>query len=79
MALINKLRDLGDAVRERSGRNDSMTLEDMAEQIKAIPYPEVEETTITANGVYESSVDGFSKVTVEVPIETLTPSEEVKF
>lgn len=69
MALINQLNNLGDAVRERTATTDKLTLEQMAEVIKAIPYPEVEETTITENGVYEPTGDGFSKVTVEVPSE----------
>lgn len=74
MALINKLQDLGDAVRERSGTTDKLTLEQMAAVVKAIPYPEVEETTITENGVYEPAGDGFSKVTVDVPIPEVVPA-----
>ena len=74
MALINKLQDLGDAVRERSGTTDKLTLEQMAAVVKAIPYPEVEETTITENGVYEPAGDGFSKVTVDVSIPEVVPA-----
>lgn len=71
MALINKLNDLGDAVRERTGTADKLTLEQMATAVKEIPYPVVESTNITANGLYTPSegVDGFSAVMVEVPAE----------
>jgi hypothetical protein len=78
MALIDKLNNLGDAVRERSGREDKMTLDQMAIVIKTLPggNPVVEETTITENGTYEPNegVDGFSKVIVEVPIPEDIPA-----
>jgi hypothetical protein len=70
MALINKLNDLGDAVRERSGLTDKLTLEQMAKVVKDIPYPVVDEITITANGTYtpEEGIDGFSQVVVDTHI-----------
>lgn len=74
MALINQLNNLGDAVRERTSTTEKLTLEQMAETIKAIPYPEVEETTITENGVYEPTGDGFSKVTVSIDIPEVAPA-----
>ena len=66
MALINKISAVADAVRERSGYTGGMTLEEMATEIKAIPYPVVEEIEITENGTYTppEGVDGFSSVTV---------------
>lgn len=84
MALINKLTDLGNAVRERTGFNQKMTLDEMAMFVKAIPYPDVEETVITENGTYEpgDGVDGFSKVVVDVYIpeaEELPACEEGVF
>lgn len=82
MALIDKLNNLGDAVRERSGLTDKMTLEQMAQQVKDIPYPVVEEITITKNGTYTapSGIDGYSPITVSVEGSGDMPrSEEVKF
>lgn len=81
MALINKLKDLADATRERSGNNQSMTLEEMALEIKAIPYPVVEEIKITSNGTFTPpvGVDGYNEITVEVAGGGLTASEGVKF
>lgn len=79
MALIDKLNNLGDAVRERSGLTDKMTLEQMAQQVKDIPYPVVEEITITENGKYSapSGIDGFSKVVVDIP-ETVCPTPVIE-
>ena len=81
MALINKLKDLADATRERSGNNQSMTLEEMALEIKAIPYPVVEEIEIKQNGTFTPPVgiDGYNSIKVEVAGGGLTPSEEVRF
>lgn len=82
MALIDKLNTIGDAVRERSGYTEKLTLDEMAIMVKAIPYPEVEEITITENGTYEPSagIDGFNKVIVETVGSMDIPSgEEVEF
>jgi hypothetical protein len=81
MALINKLSDIAEAVRERSGINQSLTLEEMALEIKAIPYPKVESIAITSNGTFTPpvGVDGYNEISVEVAGGGLTPSEEVKF
>ena len=78
MALINKLNELGDAVRERTGLTEKMTLDEMAIAIKEIPGPVVEEITITENGTYHPSeaVDGFWKVEVDVP-ERVPVVEEI--
>jgi hypothetical protein len=69
MALIDKLNNLGDAVRERSGATEKMTLEQMAQQVKDIPYPVVDEITIRENGKYTapSGIDGYSEVVVDIP------------
>lgn len=41
MALINKLTDLGDAVRERSGLTNKLTLDEMADVVRNIPQPDL--------------------------------------
>lgn len=41
MALINKLNNLGDAVRERSGLEQELTLDEMAEVVRNIPQPDL--------------------------------------
>ena len=81
MALINKISAVAEAVRERSGYTGGMTLEEMATEIKAIPYPVVEEIEITENGTYSAPVgiDGYSSITVEVAGGGLTASEGVEF
>ncbi len=85
MALIDKLQSLGDAVRERSGHTDKMTLDEMAIVIKTIPQgkePVVEAITITENGTYTApvGVDGYSPIMVDVAGTGDIPSgEEVKF
>lgn len=69
MALINKLSAIGDAVRERTGLTDELTLDRMATEIKNIPYPVVEEITITSNGTYSAPVgiDGYDEIIVNTP------------
>ena len=36
MALINKLENIGEALREKTGKSDLLTLDEMVEEIKAI-------------------------------------------
>jgi hypothetical protein len=43
MALIDKLNDLGDAVREVSGVEDKMTLEQMSYTLRNLPQPDMSE------------------------------------
>ena len=68
MALINELRNMGDAVRERAGLTELMTIEQMADAVRAIPQPVVEDIKITKNGTYvpPTGIDGFGSVEVEV-------------
>ena len=77
MALINKLNDLGDAVRDLTGTADKMTLEQMAQMVREHTCPECPECidpvlrdlAITQNGNYypPTGVDGFNVVSVNVP------------
>jgi hypothetical protein len=68
VAIINSLRYMGDAVRERAGLTEPMTIEQMADAVRAIPQPVVESIEITRNGTYTppTGVDGFDSVEVEV-------------
>lgn len=81
MALINKISAVAEAVRERSGYTGGMTLEEMVNEIKAIPYPVVEEIEIKQNGTFTPPVgiDGYNSIKVEVAGGGLTPCEEVGF
>lgn len=72
MALINKLNNIGDAIRAKTGKEDKLTLEQMVTEIAAIETgsdPVVEALVVTENGTYtpNEGVDGFNPVTVEVP------------
>ena len=71
MALINKLNDIGDAIRAKTGKEDKLTLEQMVSEIGSITGgadPVIEPLVVTENGTYtpEEGVDGFSPVTVNV-------------
>ena len=72
MALINKLNDIGDAIRAKTGKEYKLTLEQMVSEIGSITGgadPVIESLVITENGTYtpEEGVDGFSPITVSVP------------
>lgn len=71
MALINKLNDIGDAIRAKTGKEDKLTLEQMVTEIAAIETgsdPVIEALVVTTNGTYTpgEGVDGFNPVTVAV-------------
>ena len=79
MALIDKLNAIGDAIREKTGKTDKLTLDEMPNEIASIETggggttpvnPIIEPLAVTANGTYTvpSGVDGYSPVTVKVPI-----------
>ena len=73
MALTDKLTALGDAVRQKAGLTEKMTLNQMTEAINNLeinPAPNVEEITINQNGIYtpNQGVDGFNKITVDVKV-----------
>lgn len=74
MALINKLNNIGDAIRAKTGKEDKLTLEQMVTEIAAIETggskpAVIEALVVTENGIYTPSegVDGFNPVTVNVP------------
>lgn len=84
MALINKLNNIGDAIRAKTGKEDKLTLEQMVTEIAAIETggsepAVVEALVVTENGTYTPSegVDGFSPVTVEVPTGAIEIPDEV--
>lgn len=76
MALIEKLKAIGEAIREKTGKTEKMTLDEMPSEIASIKgggapaNPVIEALSVTKNGTYEapSGVDGYSPVTVNVPI-----------
>lgn len=73
MALINKLNDIGDAIRQKTGGTEKLTLEQMVTEIAAIETggsepAVIEALVVTKNGTYTpgEGVDGFNPVTVNV-------------
>jgi hypothetical protein len=83
MALIEKLNAIGDAIREKTGKTDKLTLDQMPTEIASIETgggttpadPIIEALSVTENGTYTApdGVDGYSPVTVNVPI----PEKEI--
>ena len=76
MALTNKLSAIGDAIREKTGGTDLLTLDQMATEISNIQGGgTVEELTITSNGTYTppTGIDGFAPVVVNVPQDGSPP------
>ena len=76
MAIINELQNLGNAVRERTSTTSLLTMNEMADKVRKIPYPQTDTITITANGTYSAptGIDGYSKVDVNVEptLESIT-------
>lgn len=76
MALTNKLSAIGNAIREKTGGTDLLTLDQMANEIANIQGGgTVEELTITSNGTYNppTGIDGFAPVVVNVPQDGSPP------
>ena len=83
MAIINALKNIGDAVRERTNTTELMTMEQMAEKVKNIPYPQTDTITITANGTYlpPTGIDGYREIVanVEPDYSDIPACEEVEW
>lgn len=71
MALIDKLQNIGDAVRTKTGHIGGLTLDEMAQKIRDYEgkIPVIEPLTVSENGTFTPAVgvDGFGPVNVEVP------------
>ena len=70
MALTDKLTAIGNAIREKTGGTDLLTLDQMPTEISNIQGGgTVEELTITSNGTYNppTGIDGYAPVVVNVP------------
>lgn len=78
MALIDKLNAIGDAIREKTGKTEKLTLDEMPTEIAGIETgggsapanPIIESLSVTENGTYTApnGVDGYSPIEVNVPI-----------
>lgn len=78
MALIDKLNAIGDAIREKTGKTDKLTLDEMPNEIASIvsgggttpANPIIKPLSVTENGTYTApdGVDGYSPIDVNVPI-----------
>ena len=83
MAIINELKNIGDAVRERTSTTALLTMNEMADKVRKIPYPQTDTITITANGTYSAptGIDGYSQVDVNVEPDysALPACEEVEW
>lgn len=90
MALIDKLNAIGDAIRFKTGKTAKLTLDEMPAEIKSIvsvqtpavqPLPIIQPLEVSENGVYTapSGVDGYSPVSVNVPIPNgyIKPSGDI--
>lgn len=78
MALTNKLSAIGNAIREKTGGTDLLTLDQMPTEISNIQGGGVvEELTITSNGTYNppAGIDGYAPVVVNVPQDGGPPAE----
>lgn len=80
MGIINELQNLGNAVRERTSTTALLTMNEMADKVRKIPYPQTDTITITANGTYlpPTGIDGYREVDVNVPdpvLEEITITE----
>ena len=78
MALTDKLTAIGNAIREKTGGTDLLTLDQMPTEISNIQGGgTVEELTITSNGTYNppTGIDGYAPVVVNVPQDGGPPAK----
>ena len=78
MALTDKLTAIGNAIREKTGGTNLLTLDQMPVEISNIQGGgTVEELTITSNGTYNppTGIDGYAPVVVNVPQDGSPPAE----
>ena len=78
MALTDKLSAIGNAIRNKTGGTELLTLDAMPTEIESIQTGgTVEALDITANGTYTApeGVDGYSPITVNVPQDGSPPGE----
>lgn len=78
MALIDKLNAIGNAIRQKTGKTEKLTLDEMPTEIAGIETgggsapanPIIESLSVTENGTYTApnGVDGYSPIEVNVPI-----------
>lgn len=76
MALTDKLTAIGNAIREKTGGTEKLTLDAMPTEIAGIQTdPTIETLEVTSNGTYTASngVDGYSPITVNVPQDGSPP------
>lgn len=76
----NNVRDIADAIREQNGTQNSYTVAQMGNAVRAIrTQPNLETLTVTENGNYlpGANKDGFDEVAVNVP-NSYTNSDEGK-
>lgn len=88
--ILDKLNAIGDAIRFKTGKTAKLTLDEMPAEIKSIvsvqtpavqPLPIIQPLEVSKNGVYTapSGVDGYSPVSVNVPIPNgyIKPSGDI--
>ena len=82
MALTYKLTAIGNAIREKTGGTDLLTLDQMPTEISNIQGGgTIEELTITSNGTYNppTGIDGYAPVVVNVPQDGAPPESAFTF
>jgi DNA/RNA endonuclease YhcR with UshA esterase domain len=64
------MRALADAIRDKAGMKEELTVDELVVATENIGAPPLEDKTITENGEYTSSMYGFGNITVDVQPET---------